>query len=81
MIFIGGAMTLIPGIDLFKILLYSQILNGLLIPVVILFIVNLCNDPDIMGEYTNSPWQNFISYTLVTMMFFLNIPMIYYTLR
>ncbi|MDO9184268.1 MAG: Nramp family divalent metal transporter [Bacteriovorax sp.] len=81
MIVIGGAMTLIPGIDLFKILLYSQILNGLLIPIVILFIINLCNDPDIMGEYTNSPLQNFISYILVTLMFFLNIPMVYYTLR
>ena len=50
MIVIGGSMTLIPGIDLFKMLIYSRILNGLLIPIVILFIINLCNDPDIMGE-------------------------------
>ncbi len=81
MITIGGAMTLIPGIDLFKILIYTQILNGLLIPIVVLYIINLCNDPDIMGEYTNSPTQNFISYILVALMFILNLPTIYYSLR
>ncbi len=79
MIVIGASMTLLPHIDLFKILVYSQILNGLLIPLVIIFIINLCNDPDVMGEYTNSPTQNFISYTLVILMLILNIPMIYYS--
>jgi NRAMP (natural resistance-associated macrophage protein)-like metal ion transporter len=79
MIVIGGSMTLLPHIDLFKILVYSQILNGLLIPLVIMFIINLCNDPDVMGEYTNSPIQNFISYTLVVLMLLLNVPMIYYS--
>ncbi len=79
MIVIGGAVTLIPNINLFNILYYSQVIDGLLIPIVILFIIKLCNDPDIMGEYTNSPTQNFISYILVALMFLLNIPMIYYT--
>lgn len=79
MIVIGGIMTLLPHIDLFKILVYSQILNGLLIPLVIIFVINLCNDPDVMGEYTNSPIQNFISYILVILMLLLNIPMIYYS--
>jgi NRAMP (natural resistance-associated macrophage protein)-like metal ion transporter len=81
MIVIGGAITLIPNINLFKILYYSQVIDGLLIPIVILFIIKLCNDPDIMGEYTNSPTQNFISYILVFLMFLLNIPMIYYTIN
>ncbi|MGZ3787606.1 MAG: NRAMP family divalent metal transporter [Bacteriovorax sp.] len=81
MIAIGGAITLIPKINLFSILYYSQVIDGLLIPIVILFIIKLCNDPDIMGEYTNSPTQNFISYILVILMFLLNIPMIYYTFQ
>jgi Mn2+/Fe2+ NRAMP family transporter len=79
MIVIGATMTLLPNIDLFKILVYSQILNGLLIPIVILFIINLSNDPDVMGEYTNSPIQNFISYVLVALMIILNIPTLYYS--
>jgi Mn2+/Fe2+ NRAMP family transporter len=79
MIVIGAAMTLIPHIDLFKILIYTQILNGLLIPLVILFIMNLCNDPDIMGEYTNTNLQNFFGYLMVALMFVLTIPTIYYS--
>lgn len=79
MIVIGAAITLIPKINLFSILVYSQIIDGLLIPIVILFIIKLCNDPDIMGEYVNSPMQNFISYTLVALMILLNIPMLYFT--
>ena len=78
MIVVGGAITLIPNINLFNILYYSQVIDGLLIPIVIMFIIKLCNDPDIMGEYTNSPTQNFISYILVFLMFLLNIPMLYY---
>jgi Mn2+/Fe2+ NRAMP family transporter len=78
MISLGGAITLIPHINLFNILYYSQVIDGLLIPIVIMFILKLCNDPDIMGEYVNSPTQNFISYILVILMFLLNIPMIYY---
>jgi len=81
MIVIGSVMTLIPGIDLFKILIYSQILNGLLIPIVILFIIDLCNDPDIMGEYTNGPIMNFFAYLMVALMFGLNIPAIYYSIN
>jgi Mn2+/Fe2+ NRAMP family transporter len=79
MIVIGAAITLIPKINLFSILVYSQIIDGLLIPIVILFIIKLCNDPDIMGEYTNSPMQNFISYVLVALMVLLNVPMLYFT--
>lgn len=79
MIVIGAAITLIPKINLFSILVYSQIIDGLLIPIVILFIIKLCNDPDIMGEYVNTPAQNFISYVLVALMILLNVPMLYFT--
>lgn len=81
MIIIGSLMVLIPNIDLFKILIYTQILNGLLIPIVLLFILNLSNDPDIMGEYTNSPTLNFFGYTMVMLMIILNIPTVYYSFQ
>lgn len=81
MIVVGAIIPLLPHIDLFKILVYSQILDGLLIPIIIIFILKLCNDPDVMGEYTNSPMQNFISYALVALMLVLNIPMIYYSFQ
>ncbi|WP_417335519.1 Nramp family divalent metal transporter [Halobacteriovorax marinus] len=78
LILIAAAMILIPGIDLFNILIWTQVINGVLIPIILLFIINLCNDPDVMGEYTNSTAYNFISYGIVLLMLIINGALIYY---
>jgi len=80
LILIGAAMILIPGIHLFSILVWSQVINGLLIPIILIFIINLCNDPDIMGEYTNTPIYNFFSYGIIGLMVIINLALTYYTL-
>ena len=41
-------------------LLYSQVLNGLLMPVLIILLLKITNNPKIMGQYTNKFWTNFI---------------------
>lgn len=78
LIVIGALLTLIPGINLFSILIWSQVLNGILIPIVLIFIVNLCNDPEVMGEYTNTPLYNFISYFIIILMITVNSALIYF---
>ncbi|MDD0853922.1 divalent metal cation transporter [Halobacteriovorax sp. GB3] len=78
LIVIGAAMILIPGINLFNILIWSQVINGILIPIILLFIINLCNDPDVMGEYTNTATYNFFSYGIVALMILINLALIYY---
>lgn len=78
LIIIGAAMVLLPNINLFSILIWSQVINGILIPIILLFIINLCNDPDVMGEYTNSTTYNVISYGIVILMLLVNGALIYY---
>jgi NRAMP (natural resistance-associated macrophage protein)-like metal ion transporter len=78
LIVIGSLLVLIPGINLFGILIWSQIANGILIPIILLFIINLCNDPDIMGEYTNTPIYNMISYGIVFLMIVVNFALVYF---
>lgn len=78
LIVIGATMVLIPNINLFNILIWTQVVNGILIPIVLLFIINLCNDPDIMGEYTNTPLYNTINYGVVMLMIAINCALIYY---
>ncbi|OIQ19096.1 MAG: Mn transporter [Bacteriovorax sp. MedPE-SWde] len=78
LILIGAAMVLIPGINLFSILIWSQVANGILIPIILLYIINLCNDPEIMGEYTNTVMYNFISYSIVALMVLVNGALIYF---
>lgn len=78
LIVISAGLVLIPGIDLFSILIWSQVVNGILIPVVLIYILKLCNDPEIMGEHTNSSLYNYISYGIITFMVVVNVAMMYF---
>jgi Mn2+/Fe2+ NRAMP family transporter len=56
LLLIGGALVvLIPGIPLIPLILVSQNVNGLLLPIVLVFVLRLANDKAIMGEYRNGP--------------------------
>jgi NRAMP (natural resistance-associated macrophage protein)-like metal ion transporter len=78
LILISAGLILIPGINLFGILIWSQVANGILIPIVLIYILKLCNDPEVMGEYTNSKAYNIISYGIVFFMIVVNIAMMYF---
>jgi len=78
LILFGAVIVLIPNINLFGILIWSQVINGILIPIILIFIINLCNDPDIMGEYTNSAFYNLVCYGIVMLMISVNAALIYY---
>jgi NRAMP (natural resistance-associated macrophage protein)-like metal ion transporter len=53
LIVLGCLVALIPGIPQFKLLLLTQCINGLLLPVLLIAIVSLANNGEIMGEYRN----------------------------
>lgn len=78
LIVISAILVLLPNINLFKVLIWSQVVNGILIPLILIYIVNLCNDPDIMGTYTNSKTYNIISYGIIFLMIVVNLLLIYF---
>lgn len=53
LIVIGCVVALIPGIPQIRLLLVTQCINGLLLPVILIAIVSLANNSEIMGEYRN----------------------------
>lgn len=59
-----GALTvlILPESKQIPIILLSQVANGILLPVVLLFMLRLCNRKDLMGEYTNSRGFNVIAW-------------------
>lgn len=59
---IGVVFALIPGIPQFKLLLLTQCINGLLLPVILIAIVRLANNAEIMGEYRNRLVHNIFAY-------------------
>jgi Mn2+/Fe2+ NRAMP family transporter len=61
-------VILIPGFDLVKMILFSQVINGVLLPVILIFMTLLINKHSIMKEWTNSRFYNIISWTSVALM-------------
>ncbi len=53
LLILGALVTLIPGLPLFQLLVLVQVINGVLLPIELVFIMRLVNDRDIMGDYVN----------------------------
>lgn len=62
---ISAIIILIPNAPLIDISIWSQVLNGILLPVVLVCMILLINNKKIMGEYTNKPLQNIIGWGAV----------------
>ncbi len=59
---LGAAVVLIPRFPMVKIAILSQVLNGVLLPVVLVFMLRLINKHELMGEHTNSHWFNVVAW-------------------
>jgi len=62
MLALGALVALIPGLPLIRLIIIAQVINGVLLPILLFFILSLVNDRRIMGQYINSPVQNIIAY-------------------
>src|SRR5690349_19066708 len=54
----GAGAVLIPHFPLVRMILLSQVLNGVLLPLVLIFMILLINKRGLMGEWVNSRWVN-----------------------
>ncbi|MEI6515427.1 MAG: divalent metal cation transporter, partial [bacterium] len=48
---------------LVPIMIFSQVINGILLPVVIFFMLRITSDRSIMGPYVNSKWFNLVAWS------------------
>ena len=55
---VGGAIAVIPNLPLIRVLLVTQVINGLLLPVVLFAVLKLVNDRELMGAQTNGRLYN-----------------------
>jgi len=79
LIVLGAVIVLVPHIPLIKLILLSQVANGILLPFVLFFMLKLVNRTDLMGEYKNSRLANAIAITTSVVMIGLTIAMIWTT--
>jgi Mn2+/Fe2+ NRAMP family transporter len=69
----GGAVILLPNIPLIKISILSQVVNGIVLPFVLIFMLLLINKSELMGKYVNGTWFNFIAWATTIVMIGLTI--------
>ena len=62
---IGALVVLIPGLDLIPIIVGSQYVQGLLLPIVLVFMVLLVNDERLMGRHRNGRVANTLAWAAV----------------
>ncbi|WP_158945520.1 Nramp family divalent metal transporter [Granulicella sp. S190] len=81
LLFAGAAIVLIPNFPLVKFSILSQVLNGVLLPVILIFMLKLINKHELMGKYTNSRWFNAIAWITVIIVTALSLILVWNTLH
>ena len=76
LIVFGAGVILIPRFPLFRVMVLSQVANGVLLPFVLIFVLLLVNDRELMGDYINSRWYNVASWITVGAMIGLTLAMV-----
>jgi NRAMP (natural resistance-associated macrophage protein)-like metal ion transporter len=74
---VGAGIVLLPNAPLWKILIFSQVGNGIWLPVVVIFILLLVNRRDLMGEYVNTLTFNVIAWVTAIAMILLTLVLSY----
>jgi Mn2+/Fe2+ NRAMP family transporter len=68
LVFLGAGIILLPRIPLFRVMLISQVVNGLVLPVVLVFMLILINSSKLMGKYKNGKLFNAVSWVTVAVL-------------
>jgi Mn2+/Fe2+ NRAMP family transporter len=69
----GALVVLIPGLDLLPVIVASQNLQGLLLPIVLVFMVLLANDRRLMGDHRNGRVANLLAWSAVGIVIVLDV--------
>ncbi|MGI4853742.1 MAG: Nramp family divalent metal transporter [Janthinobacterium lividum] len=77
----GAGVVLIPGFPLVSMAILSQVLNGLLLPVVMYFMLRLVNSKELMGEHRNGLWFNTIAWGTAGIVTALSLVLVWQSVR
>lgn len=79
-IVLAAVVILIPGLDLIGIMLVSQVVNGILLPFLLIFMMTIINDRSIMGRHVNGRLNNILAWTTITIVISLTAVLLVMTL-
>ena len=70
---LASLFLLLPNFSLFRIVLYTQALNGALLPVLIYYLIRFCNDTERMGNHVNGKYYNYLSASFAVVILFASV--------
>ncbi|KJR46465.1 Manganese transport protein MntH [Desulfosporosinus sp. I2] len=73
LIVLGAAIVLWPGLSLYHVMLTTQVVNGVLLPPILIFMVLIASKKSIMGDYVNTKFFNAISWMFAFILVFLSL--------
>ncbi|HEY5162334.1 MAG TPA: Nramp family divalent metal transporter [Terriglobales bacterium] len=76
----GAGVILVPNLPYIKVILFSQVLNGIALPFVLIFMVLLINKPELMGKHVNTPFYNIVTWATTGILIVLTVAW-FFTLR
>jgi Mn2+/Fe2+ NRAMP family transporter len=77
----GGAVILVPNLPLVKITILSQVVNGVVLPFVLIFMLLLINKKELMGEYVNSRLFNAVAWGTTALVIVLTFALMWQSLH
>lgn len=77
---VGAAIAVLPNLPLIKVLLVTQVINGLLLPVVLFAVLRLINDKELMGAQVNGPINNIAAWLTTIVVTLLSLLLILVTI-
>jgi Mn2+/Fe2+ NRAMP family transporter len=74
---LGAAVLLVPRFPLVRVMVLSQVVNGAVLPVVLIFMLQLVQDDELMGEHVNSRGYNIIAWATCGVMIVLTLALLF----
>ena len=81
LIAVGGGVILLPGFPLVKMILLSQVINGALLPLVLIYMILLVNKERLMKKWRNTRFYNVVGWTSVVILIGLTVALVILSLR
>ncbi len=81
LIALGAALILVPGAPLIGIMLVSQVINGILLPFVLIFILLLVNNGELMGTHVNGRIYNGLCWLLAAILIVLSLALLWSSVK
>lgn len=81
LIVVGAGVVLVPKFPLVRMILWSQVLNGMLLPFILIFMILLINKKELMGEWANPKWFNFVSWVAAVLIIGLTLAFVALTIK